>query len=166
MIDTDTPLRHDDDSIKTTKEGAMVPNRDNEDWQSEELALAARAPSYSDLDDNEVKGRRAATNDGREWTVAPSTMRCNKDHSVKISPPWADSHEYVTAKPLHFAIQWTPNNSRRLYAVPGPVENKPMIVVATRLTTGAGDRGHRVVYCGPYSGSRELLPVSMEDDDA
>lgn len=150
----------DDPAIDNTGEGALIPTRSTDDWTAEELDLAARSLSYADLD-GEVKGKRAVTDDGREWKMAPTTTRCNTDQEVIVRPPWSD--EWVTATPLYMRYQWTPSNGRHIHATPGPREGCPMVVVTKRLTTGAGDRGHRVVYAGPYTGKWELLPVSMED---
>jgi len=148
-----------DRAVSTSKEGALLPHRDGDDWNDEELSLAARRIPLGDLGD-EVQGRRAVTDDGGEWEVAPSTVSCNNDSTVKICPPY--TAEWIECEPLHFAVNWTPSNSRALYAIKGPRDGYPLVVVMRRLTTGAGTRGYRIVYAGPYHGKRDLLPVSTE----
>jgi len=148
--------------VKTTKEGALIPGRNSGDWADQERALAARRNRYDPGGDEvPVSGKWAETNDGRRWEVAPSTVRCNTDTQVLIRPPYAD--EWVECEPLHFAIGWRPRNGVRLFAVDGLRDGYPMVAVMRRLTTGAGDFGHRAVYVGPYFGKRRLLPVSMDD---
>jgi hypothetical protein len=149
--------------VHSTGEGALVPARDDDDWSAEERSLAARRNRYDPhADDSPVSGTYAETADGRRWEVAPSTIRCNKTAKVHIEPPYTD--EWVECEPLHGAVQWRPSTSRRLYAVAGLRDDHPMVAAMRRLTTGAGDYGHRVVYVGPYAGERrDLRPLSPTD---
>jgi len=149
-----------DEGVQRTKEGALIPTRSADDWTDEEMALAARRNHYIE-DGNSVSGKWAETDDGRRWEVAPSTIRCNTDARVLLKPPGAD--EWVECDPLHFAMQWRPSSGVQLYAVEGSRDGYPMVAVMRRLTTGAGNYGHRAVYIGPYTGDRRLLPVSMDD---
>jgi hypothetical protein len=148
--------------VQSTNEGALVPARDDGDWTSEERELAAGRNRYDpDADDRHVSGVYAETADGRRWEVSPSTSRCNKTTRVCIEPPHTD--EWVECEPLHAAVQWRPNNDLRLYAIDGLRDDHPMVAAMQRLTTGAGEYGHRVVYVGPYAGEESLRPLSPID---